>query len=70
MGNKLSHPMLLNSTAAAWTASPLDTCLDRLRVCEGTVSECESRVTILEAELVLLRHPYAKLGKVTSFING
>lgn len=50
--------MLLNSTAAAWTASPLDTCLDRLGVCEGTVSVCESRNSILEAELVLLRHLY------------
>jgi hypothetical protein len=50
--------MLFNSTTEAWTASPLDICLDRLGVCEGTVSECESRNHILEAELVLLRHPY------------
>jgi hypothetical protein len=56
MGNKLSHPMLSNRTAAAWTSSPLETCLDRLRVREGTVSESESRVTIMEAEV--LGHPY------------
>jgi hypothetical protein len=62
MGNNFSYPLLSNSTTDAWTASPLDTCLDRLGVCEGTVSECETRVTILEAELVLLRHPYVIIG--------
>jgi hypothetical protein len=51
-----------NSTTSAFTASPLDECLDKLGTCEATVSECETRNHILEAQMVLLRHPKVIIG--------
>ena len=50
------------STSAAWTAAPLDECLDKLGTCESTVSECETRTFILEAQIALLRHPEVVIG--------
>ena len=54
--------MMGNATSAAWTAAPLDECLDKLGTCESTVSECETRTFILEAQLALLRNPEVVIG--------
>jgi hypothetical protein len=54
--------MMGNSTSAAWSASPVDECLDKLGTCEATVSECETRTLILEAQLALLRNPEVVIG--------
>jgi hypothetical protein len=54
--------MMGNATSAAWTASPVDECLDKLGTCEATVSECETRTLILEAQLALLRNPEVVIG--------
>ena len=51
-----------NATSAAWSASPVDECLDKLGTCEATVSECETRTLILEGQLALLRHPEVVIG--------
>ena len=50
------------STSSAWSASPVDECLDKLGTCEATVSECETRTLILEAQLALLRNPEVVIG--------
>jgi hypothetical protein len=55
MGNQSSY-------TAAWTSSPLDECLDKLGTCESTVSECETANHILEAQMLLLRHPNVIIG--------
>jgi hypothetical protein len=54
--------MMGNATSAAWSASPVDECLDKLGTCEATVSECETRTLILEAQLALLRNPEVVIG--------
>ncbi len=54
--------MMGNSSSSAWTASPVDECLDKLGTCEATVSECETRTFILEAQIALLRHPEVVIG--------
>jgi hypothetical protein len=56
------HIMMGNATSAAWTASPVDECLDKLGTCEATVSECETRNFILEAQMAVLRHPKVVIG--------
>ena len=45
------------ASAAAWSSSPLDDCLDHLGTCESEVSECQLRVEVLEAANTLLQHP-------------
>jgi hypothetical protein len=50
------------STSSAWSASPVDECLDKLGTCEATVSECETRNLILEAQMAVLRHPKVIIG--------
>ncbi len=50
------------STSSAWSSSPVDECLDKLGTCEATVSECETRNHILEAQMVVLRHPKVVIG--------
>jgi hypothetical protein len=50
------------STSSAWSAAPLDECLDKLGTCEATVSECETRNLILEAQMAVLRHPKVVIG--------
>jgi hypothetical protein len=54
--------MMGNYSSAAWTAAPLDECLDKLGTCEATVSECETRTFILEAQMAVLRHPKVVIG--------
>jgi hypothetical protein len=54
--------MMGNYSSAAWTAAPLDECLDKLGTCEATVSECETRNFILEAQMAVLRHPKVVIG--------
>jgi hypothetical protein len=54
--------MMGNATSAAWTAAPLDECLDKLGTCEATVSECETANHLLEAQMALLRHPKVVIG--------
>jgi hypothetical protein len=54
--------MMGNATSAAWSASPVDECLDKLGTCEATVSECETRNLILEAQMAVLRHPKVVIG--------
>ncbi len=54
--------MMGNATSAAWTASPVDECLDKLGTCEATVSECETANHILEAQMAVLRHPEVVIG--------
>jgi hypothetical protein len=54
--------MMGNQSSAAWTASPVDECLDKLGTCEATVSECETRNLILEAQMAVLRHPKVVIG--------
>jgi hypothetical protein len=58
--------MMGNATSAAWTASPVDECLDKLGTCEATVSECETRNFILEAQMAVLRHPKVVIGLACS----
>jgi hypothetical protein len=50
------------SSTSAWSSSPLDECLDKLGTCEATVSECETRNLILEAQMAVLRHPKVVIG--------
>ena len=50
------------TSTSAWSASPVDECLDKLGTCEATVSECETRTLILEAQLALLRNPEVVIG--------
>ena len=50
------------TSTSAWSASPVDECLDKLGTCEATVSECETRTLILEAQLALLRNPKVVIG--------
>jgi hypothetical protein len=45
------------ASAAAWSSSPLDDCLDHLGSCESEVTECRLRVEVLEAANTLLQHP-------------
>jgi hypothetical protein len=54
--------MMGNASTSAWTAAPLDDCLDKLGTCEATVSECETRNLILEAQMAVLRHPKVVIG--------
>jgi len=54
--------MMGNATSAAWSASPVDECLDKLGTCEALVSECETRNLILEGQIALLRHPEVIIG--------
>jgi hypothetical protein len=54
--------MMGNYSSAAWTAAPLDECLDKLGTCESTLSECETSNHILEAQMALLRHPKVVIG--------
>jgi hypothetical protein len=54
--------MMGNATSSAWSASPVDECLDKLGTCEALVSECETRTLILEAQIALLRHPEVIIG--------
>ena len=54
--------MMGNASTSAWSSSPLDECLDKLGTCEATVSECETRNLILEAQMVVLRHPKVIIG--------
>jgi len=54
MGNK--------SSAAAWTSSPVDDCLNKLGICEEEVVECRVRVEALEAANNLLQHPAVLIG--------
>ena len=58
--------MMGNATSAAWTASPVDECLDKLSTCEALVSECETRNLILEAQMAVLRHPKVVIGLACS----
>jgi hypothetical protein len=58
----LVQTMMGNATSAAWSASPVDECLDKLGTCEATVSECETRNLILEAQMAVLRHPKVVIG--------
>ncbi len=51
-----------NITSSAWTASPVDECLDKLGTCEAVVSECETKTFLLESQLALLRHPEVVIG--------
>ena len=50
------------STSSAWSAAPLDECLDKLGTCESTLSECETSNHILEAQMAVLRHPKVVIG--------
>jgi hypothetical protein len=50
------------TSTSAWSASPVDECLDKLGTCEATVSECETRNLILEAQMAVLRHPKVVIG--------
>jgi hypothetical protein len=50
------------STSSAWSASPVDECLDKLGTCEATVSECETANHLLEAQMAVLRHPKVVIG--------
>ncbi len=54
--------MMGNATSAAWTAAPLDKCLDKLGTCESLISECETKNLILEAQMAVLRHPKVVIG--------
>jgi hypothetical protein len=54
--------MMGNASTSAWTTAPLDECLDKLGTCEATVSECETRNFILEAQMAVLRHPKVVIG--------
>jgi hypothetical protein len=54
--------MMGNISSSAWTASPVDECLDKLGTCEATVSECETANHILEAQMAVLRHPKVVIG--------
>jgi hypothetical protein len=54
--------MMGNSTSSAWSAAPMDECLDKLGTCDATVSECETRNFILEAQMAVLRHPKVIIG--------
>jgi hypothetical protein len=54
--------MMGNSTSAAWSASPVDECLDKLGTCEAMVSECETANHLLEAQMAVLRHPKVVIG--------
>jgi hypothetical protein len=56
------YTMMGNATSAAWTASPVDECLDKLGTCEATVSECETANHILEAQMAVLCHPEVVIG--------
>jgi hypothetical protein len=58
----LFYIMMGNYSSAAWTAAPLDECLDKLGTCEATVSECETSNHILEAQMAVLRHPKVVIG--------
>jgi hypothetical protein len=51
-----------NYSSAAWTAAPLDECLDKLGTCEATVAECETSNHFLEAQMAVLRHPKVVIG--------
>ena len=54
--------MMGNASTSAWSASPVDECLDKLGTCEATVSECETANHLLEAQMALLRHPKVVIG--------
>jgi hypothetical protein len=54
--------MMGNITSSAWSASPVDECLDKLGTCEATVSECEIANHLLEAQMAVLRHPKVVIG--------
>ena len=49
-------------SAAAWSSSPVDDCLDKLGLCESEVLECQVRVEALEAANSLLQHPFVMIG--------
>jgi len=55
MGNR-------SASAAAWSSSPLDDCLDKLGICEEEGVECLVRVETLEALNTLLEHPSILIG--------
>ena len=50
------------ASASAWSASPVDDCLDKLGICEEEVTECRVRVEALEAANNLLQHPAILIG--------
>ena len=54
--------MMGNASTSAWSASPVDECLDKLGTCEALVSECETKNLILEAQMAVLRHPKVVIG--------
>jgi len=54
--------MGIKHSAAAWSSSPVDDCLDKLGICEEEVTECRVRVEALEAANNLLQHPVILIG--------
>ena len=59
MGNVSSSPL---PTPAAWSNSPLDTCLDQLRTAEGIVRDQEVEIEVLKAALRALKNPWVVAG--------
>jgi hypothetical protein len=59
MGNVSSVPL---PTPAAWSSSPLDTCLDQLGTAEAVVRDQEVDIEVLKATLRALKNPWVVAG--------
>jgi hypothetical protein len=59
MGNVSSVPL---PTPAAWSSSPLDTCLDQLGTAEAIVRDQEVEIEVLKATLRALKNPWVVAG--------
>jgi hypothetical protein len=59
MGNVSSVPL---PTPAAWSSSPLDTCLDQLGTAEAVVRDQEVEIEVLKATLRALKNPWLVAG--------
>jgi len=62
LSKKICTMMGNRSSAAAWSASPVDDCLAKLGLCEEKVTGCLLRVEELEAVNSLLQHPAVLIG--------
>jgi hypothetical protein len=64
MGNVASIPL---PTPAAWSSSPLDTCLDQLGTAKGIVRDQEVEIEVLKATLRALKNPWVVAGLALGF---